>query len=91
MGVDPRVRLTDDHRQAVEADRQLDERDLLLLRTRSISVLLIGRDASAMSSSSLQNFWKPPPVPEMPTVTLTRPAVVRWNSSAIASVTGEYS
>ena len=32
----------------------------------SLSVGVIGRDASAMSISSRQNFWKPPPVPEMP-------------------------
>ncbi len=35
----------------------------------STSVALIGRDASLMSISARQNFWKPPPVPEMPTVT----------------------
>ena len=32
---------------------------------------LIGREASEMSVSPAQNFSKPPPVPEMPTVTLT--------------------
>ncbi|HZL93930.1 MAG TPA: hypothetical protein VFB99_09810, partial [Vicinamibacterales bacterium] len=32
----------------------------------SISVGRIGLDASLMSVSALQNFWNPPPVPEMP-------------------------
>ncbi len=36
----------------------------------SISFFRIGREASEMSVSSRQNFLKPPPVPEMPTVTL---------------------
>ena len=40
-----------------------------------------------MSISPRQNFWKPPPVPEMPTVTFT-PAVAFWNSSATASLIG---
>ncbi len=40
-----------------------------------------------MSISSRQNFWKPPPVPEMPTV-MRVPLCSRWNSSATASVTG---
>ena len=41
-----------------------------------------------MSVSPLQNFWKPPPVPETPTVTRTSGATER-NSSATASVTGK--
>src|SRR5688572_15635981 len=49
----------------------------------------IGREASETSVSSLQNFLKPPPVPEMPTVTRTLPPVAFWNSSAIASETGK--
>ncbi len=40
-----------------------------------------------MSVSPAQNFSKPPPVPEVPTVTLT-PEFSAWNSSAIASVSG---
>ena len=39
----------------------------------SISFFRIGREASEMSVSPRQNFLKPPPVPEMPTVTLTAP------------------
>ena len=35
----------------------------------SISLALIGREASEMSVSPAQNFSKPPPVPEIPTVT----------------------
>ncbi len=53
----------------------------------SASVDRIGREASEMSVSPLQNFWNPPPVPEVPTVTLV-PGVAFWNSSATASVTG---
>src|SRR6185369_12682548 len=53
----------------------------------SISVALIGRDASLMSVSPRQNFWNPPPVPEMPTVTFT-PGLAFWKSSATASVIG---
>ena len=41
-----------------------------------------------MSVSPRQNFLKPPPVPEMPTVTLDLPRSRFWNSSAIASVIG---
>ncbi len=41
-----------------------------------------------MSVSPRQNFWKPPPVPEMPTVTRT-PGVTFWNSSATASLMGK--
>ena len=47
----------------------------------------IGRDASEMSVSPAQNFSKPPPVPEMPTVILTSGFSSR-NSSAAASVSG---
>ena len=48
---------------------------------------LIGREASFMSVSPLQNFLKPPPVPANATVTLT-PLLAFWNSSATASVIG---
>ena len=41
-----------------------------------------------MSVSPRQNFLKPPPVPEMPTVTLIYCFFAFWNSSATASVTG---
>ena len=54
----------------------------------SISLSLMGREASEMSVSPAQNFWKPPPVPETPTVTRTSGATER-NSSATASVTGK--
>lgn len=40
-----------------------------------------------MSVSPRQNFLKPPPVPETPTVTFT-PRWAFWNSSATASVIG---
>ena len=48
---------------------------------------LIGREASEMSVSPAQNFSKPPPVPEVPTVTLT-PACSSLKSSAAAVVSG---
>src|SRR5687768_15054197 len=48
----------------------------------------IGREASLMSVSPLQNFWKPPPVPDTPTVTRTS-WLARWNSSATASLMGK--
>src|SRR5215210_8808260 len=51
------------------------------------SSILIGRDASFMSVSPLQNFLNPPPVPANATVTLT-PEFAFWNSSATASVIG---
>jgi hypothetical protein len=51
------------------------------------SSFLIGRDASFMSVSPLQNFLKPPPVPAKATVTFT-PLFAFWNSSATASVIG---
>src|SRR5215213_9212101 len=57
------------------------------LQTRASSSGLIGRDASEMSVSPAQNFSKPPPVPEMPTVTLTS-GLSSLNSSAAASVNG---
>src|SRR5215207_8316917 len=47
----------------------------------------IGRDASEIWVSPAQNFSKPPPVPEVPTVTLTS-GFSALNSSAIASVSG---
>jgi len=54
----------------------------------SISFFRIGREASEISVSPRQNFLKPPPVPEIPTVTLTAPLVDFWKSSATASVIG---
>src|SRR5215213_10572712 len=47
----------------------------------------IGREASEISVSPAQNFSKPPPVPEVPTVTLAS-GFSALNSSAIASVSG---
>ena len=41
------------------------------LQTGTSSSGLIGRDASEMSVSPAQNFSKPPPVPDSPTVILT--------------------
>ena len=52
------------------------------------SVRRIGRDASDRSVSPLQNRWKPPPVPEMPTVTFTPFAPAALNSSAADCVYG---
>ena len=52
------------------------------------SLIRIGRDASERSISPLQNRWKPPPVPEMPTVTCTPVAPARRKSSAAAVVYG---
>ena len=57
-------------------------------RQASISAARIGREASWISVSPRQNFLKPPPVPEMPTVTRTLPRFWIWNSSATASVIG---
>ena len=57
-------------------------------RQASISAARIGREASCTSVSPRQNFLKPPPVPEMPTVTRTLPRFMIWNSSATASVIG---
>ena len=54
----------------------------------SISLLRMGREAPEISTSPRQNFLKPPPVPEMPTVTRIAPRLEIWNSSATASVTG---
>src|SRR3989304_2525980 len=53
----------------------------------SISVGLMGRDASEMSVSPAQNFLKPPPVPEMPTV-IRAPGFAFWDSSATACLVG---
>jgi hypothetical protein len=55
----------------------------------SISSLRIGREPLEMSVSPRQNFLKPPPVPEMPTVTRTWPFLAFWNSSARASAIGK--
>jgi hypothetical protein len=54
----------------------------------SISFFVIGREALEMSVSPRQNFLKPPPVPDTPTVTLYLPRWAFWNSSATASVIG---
>src|SRR5215510_3636336 len=56
-------------------------------RQAAISVGRIGRDALLTSVSPRQNFWKPPPVPDTPTVTRA-PAWVFWNSSATDSLIG---
>ena len=55
----------------------------------SASLALMGREASEIFVSPLQNFWKPPPVPETPTVIRTLRRVRIPNSSATASVIGK--
>src|SRR5215204_3278935 len=47
----------------------------------------IAREASEIEVSPAQNFSKPPPVPDVPTVTLT-PGLADSNCSATASVSG---
>jgi hypothetical protein len=47
----------------------------------------IGREASEMSVSPAQNFSKPPPVPDWPTVMRT-PGAWLWNCSAAAWANG---
>ena len=54
----------------------------------SISVARIGREASLMSVSPRQNFWNPPPVPDMPTEMSTF-GFAFLNSSATASLMGK--
>src|SRR5574343_1488258 len=54
----------------------------------AISLAVIVREALEKSVSSRQNFLKPPPVPETPTVTLTTFFLAFWKSSATASVIG---
>ena len=49
-------------------DAMLDSIPLVCI-TGQVPTHLIGRDAFEMSVSSAQNFSKPPPVPEVPTVT----------------------
>ena len=58
----------------------------LIFAHSAISDFVIGREAFEISVSPRQNFLNPPPVPEMPTVTLTAPRLAFWNSSATASV-----
>src|SRR5690606_14495964 len=48
----------------------------------AFSSSLIGREPLEMSVSPLQNFSKPPPVPEVPTVTLTLGCSSAKNSAA---------
>src|SRR6185503_7727629 len=57
-------------------------------RPSASSSALIGRDASLMSVSSLQNFTKPPPVPLSATATWM-PEFAVWKSSATSSVIGK--
>jgi hypothetical protein len=86
--LDEGVLRVDHHGQRVEGDRQFDVLDAGGLAQASISFFRIGREASEMSVSPRQNFLKPPPVPEMPTVTLMAFFFAFWNSSATASVIG---
>src|SRR5688572_32770286 len=57
-------------------------------RQASISAGRIGREALLMSVSSRQNFWKPPPVPEIPTVGVRPLGLALPYSSATASAIG---
>src|SRR5688572_8514938 len=52
------------------------------------SVALIGREALLISVSARQNFWNPPPVPEIPTVGVRIFGFALPNSSATASAIG---
>ena len=62
----------DDDGERVGGDLELGVLDTVLLaRPATSSSSLIGREASEMSVSPAQNFSKPPPVPDSPTVTLT--------------------
>ena len=61
---------------------------MLVVLAACASLIFIGRDASERSISPLQKRWKPPPVPEMPTVTLTLLAPALRKSSAAAVVYG---
>ena len=54
----------------------------------SSSLALIGRDASLMSISPLQNFLNPPPVPEIPMTNLAEPPIDFPQSSTMASEMG---
>ena len=44
---------------------------ILFVAASATSLGVIGRDASEIAVSPAQNRLKPPPVPEIPTVTLT--------------------
>src|SRR5215210_2800345 len=57
-------------------------------QTGTSSSSLMGREASEMSVSPAQNFSKPPPVPDAPTVILT-PGCSSLNSSPAASANGK--
>ena len=59
-----------------------------LLWQLAYSEALIARDAFARSISPRQNFSKPPPVPEMPTVIADPGWTLRYSSSAAAVVQG---
>src|SRR5829696_14394 len=58
-----------------------------LSQTGTSSSSSMGRDAVEMSVSPAQNFSKPPPVPDVPTVILTS-GYSSLNSSAAASANG---
>ena len=61
---------------------------MLFVLQIAASLIFIGREASERSISPLQKRSKPPPVPEMPTVTRTFLAPARLKSSAAAVVYG---
>ena len=60
---------------------------ILFVAARATSLGVIGREASEIAVSPAQNLLNQPPVPEIPTVTLTFGATLA-NSSATASVIG---
>ncbi len=85
----PCVLLVDDDGQCVVGDgERAPGADVVVLAGCFASLIFIGREASDRSISPLQKRWKPPPVPEMPTVTLTPPAPALRKSSAAAVVYG---
>ena len=81
-----RVLRVDDDGQGVVRDLDLLVLDAALL-AEHLLLGSIAREASLKSVSPAQNFSKPPPVPEVPTVTLTS-GFSCWKPSATASVSG---
>ena len=90
QAVAPRILRIDHDRDAVVGDRDLDELDADFLGFGELG----GLDAAQASEMSVRssgfasrNFLKPPPVPEMPTVTCTF-GCTSLNISAVAAVIG---
>ncbi len=76
----------DDVGERVGRDLELDVFDPVLLAQIAVSSSSIAREAFEMSVSSAQKRSKPPPVPEIPTVTSPPPAA--FQSSAALVVKG---